>query len=907
MKKIILTGLLYINVVLVGNAQKRPDYSKLENGYPRINCNMSDKDDILRKIESENWANNIFIKLKEKTDFHAENNADWLSSRLMMHWNSKAKSVFIKGEYYEKSGGDTCVVPTVMFNGARNHSTIYGRPKIEDRIPYCEDARGVWMHNRSLPGAPMEWASISKTGCQIADANRDIMYVARDCAFMWWLTEDSKYGDMAFNVLDTYLQGIYYRDIPHDLNNGHQQTLVGMTSFEVIHESILAPITSLYDFLHLYIERNYPERIAIYDAALKKWAENIISNGVPHNNWNLIQAHNILTIAMVLQNNSNYSDEKGREYYINYVLFDSSIRQWSLSKLAEYGFDQDNGIWSESPGYSMNVVYDYVNFMNIFDRVFGIDLTEYFPIIEKAVEVTPQYLFPNMIAVGFGDTHPHKLRTDIFEGMIKNAQYNNKKEQEQKFTALLRLFNPGFEKNMNNQSQSRVDISTFFNEKPLIIDTDIPAGNIEEYVSNTFWAPNVSWLVQRNGMDKERSLMISLNGSEGNHMHANGISMELYGKGYPLAPDAGIGKTLYSGLDYLEYYGQFPSHNTVCVDGVSSYPIMKSNHGFELTSCYPASESKDFISGINYSDVIFIEPESHAKQTRLNSIITTEEGFGYYVDIFRSRKINGGDKMHDYFYHNMGQEFKLVDIEDNDLNLQPTQELAFAGAHLYAYSYIFDKRSTKTSKDVKGYYTINMPDGNDVTMQMWMKGMKDREVFTALSPFTEGLCRTEGMPYNISDQPTLTYVARQNGEAWTKPFVSIFEPVTKNEPSIIESVAFPDINSESEGAAAIKVIHKNKREDLIISMENNNAKGIIGDVEVQGVYAVISKSDNCNYYFLGDGKYLNSDEIEIKSDLPAIVVIKKYENKYLIDASEECKIKIGKKKYKIQGKKEITI
>lgn len=51
-------------------------------------------------------------------------------------------------------------------------------------------------------------------------------------------------------------------------------------------------------------------------------------------------------------------------------------------------------------------------------------------------------------------------------------------------------------------------------------------------------------------MDKRHSLMIAQNASEGNHMHANGISMELYGKGYRLAPDGGIGLSLYSGLDY---------------------------------------------------------------------------------------------------------------------------------------------------------------------------------------------------------------------------------------------------------------------------------------------------------------------------------------------------------------------
>lgn len=112
-------------------------------------------------------------------------------------------------------------------------------------------------------------------------------------------------------------------------------------------------------------------------------------------------------------------------------------------------------------------------------------------------------------------------------------------------------------------------------------------------------------------MDSRNSLMISLNASEGNHMHANGISMELYGKGYVLGPDAGIGLFLYSGLDYAEYYSQFPSHNTVCVDGISSYPVMKSNHSFDLLSCFPATaESGSGFTSVTYSNVAFREPES---------------------------------------------------------------------------------------------------------------------------------------------------------------------------------------------------------------------------------------------------------------------------------------------------------
>ncbi len=91
-------------------------------------------------------------------------------------------------------------------------------------------------------------------------------------------------------------------------------------------------------------------------------------------------------------------------------------------------------------------------------------------------------------------------------------------------------------------------------------------------------------------MDKQHDLMASINASLGNHQHANGISLELYGKGYVLGPDARNGRTISIAVwTILEYYSQMPAHNTVVVvDGVSSYPVMMSQHAFKVVaSVYP--------------------------------------------------------------------------------------------------------------------------------------------------------------------------------------------------------------------------------------------------------------------------------------------------------------------------------
>lgn len=907
MKKQFLSLVFSLVVCLISSA-KTVTNETLNTDHPRYLTTEKEKKETLNLINKEKWAKDVFDGLTSRVEKYSSKGPEWLTSRLQMYWKSHATDVYIRGEYYDHAGGEKAPAPTVMYTGARSHATIYRRPKLEDITPYHEDTKGMYLANTSLNGEPLEWVSISKTGRMIESINSEIMGIARDAAFLWWLTGKEEYASMAASVFDTYMTGIYYRNVPIDLNNGHQQTLVGMSSFEVIHEDIIKSLVPLYDFLYKYLREKKPEKMDIYASAFKKWADNIIANGVPHNNWNLMQARFVMDIALILEGNSYYADGKGREYYIDYIINQSSIRQWSLKRLAEYGYDSNTGIWAECPGYSSVVVGDYVQFVNLFDRNLGHDLTKDIPVISKAVSAMPQYLFPNMMQVGFGDTHPSYLRTDIFKYMIANAQQHGKKDEEEHFTRMLKLFDPNAENVSAGQGKMPVAVTSFFSDKPLKLNSKIKAGKIDDYVTPSFYAPNVSWLVQRNGMDKQNSLMISLNGSDGNHMHANGISMELYGKGYPLAPDAGIGLTLYSGLDYLEYYSQFPSHNTVCVDGISSYPVMKSNHAFKVRNLYPESGVKVPYQPVSYSEVYFREPESYSDQTRLNGIVNTSDSTGYYVDIFRSRKVEGGDKMHDYFYHNMGQVMTLKAADGTDLNLQPTQELAFAGAHLYAYSYIYDKKSAQTDKNIKAEYTINMPDKNDITMNMWMKGEKDREVFSALSPMTEGLSRIKGMPYDIKKQPTLTFVARQKGEAWTRPFVTIFEPVTKSSPSVIASVEYPSVVSDGQSGSdvAIKVNLKDGSQDLILSSDSNEHVCSTGNIQTKSSYSICRTKDGSPVLvFMGNGTYFKGAGIVIKSETSADVLVYRENGEWKYTSSTAVYVNISGHNYDLKSTLEL--
>lgn len=758
-------------------------------------------------------------KLKVKIEnvmSQVDKQPDWLYSRLQMFWKTNASDVFVNGEAFAHPGGERAAEPTVKYNGTRGFESQYNRPKLEDLVPYDDDEQGNVTYINKVTGK-MEKTSPAKTGCNIAGVNRYIIGIARDAARIYAATGDIRYGQMAAKVFDVYMKGIAYRNVPIDLNHGHQQTLVGMTTFEVIHEDVINELTQMYPLIKPLVKNDQ----AVIEAGFKKWAENIIANGVPHNNWNLFQADFITKIALVLQDNQAYADGKGKQYYLDYIVNQNSIRQWSMNKLIDFGFDANSKTWYESPGYSTTVLSSICDFANMLDEKAGIDLFKQRPILKEAVKTSAEYLFPNRMIAGFGDTHPGYLNTGGIDQVLKYATRHKNKNLISEMNLLKNAVAP-----------------------------KAPISEIEAYTSTLFYAPNVSWIAMRSGMDKQHDLMASVNASLGNHQHANGISLELYGKGYVLGPDAGIGRTLYSGLDYLEYYSQMPAHNTVVVDGVSSYPVMMSQHAFKVVASYPKvskeqpaskklSEKKlsiqkdsELKDKITYATVSFIEPETQAQQQRTTAIVKTSAKGGYYIDVFRSKKKEGGDKTHDYFYHNLGQEMKVMDATSGQsLDMKPTEELAFAGGHLYAYSYIYDKKSAEMQNSVKTQFVTKILDDKvveamdgqrEITMTMWMKKDENRTIFQALSPVNLEYERMPNQPYKVDEQPVLTFVARQKGEAWNHPFVCVYEPSSDTEPGDIASVDY--FTPSEPSAVGIIVKLKDGTEQRIVCSENGKVQ-----------------------------------------------------------------------------------
>ncbi|WP_084684696.1 heparinase II/III domain-containing protein [Maribacter forsetii] len=879
------TGIYIVLIICVWLGLK-PGYGQ-EESHPRIYVTNKEKDAFKASLKTVIWKKDLIERKKEGLQKYIElwqQNPEWLVSRLQMNWKTRHDKVFLKGGDFSHSEGKA-PVPTVRFSGTRDWATDYRSPSLENVLPYSDDAKGLYLEHKKT--GKKEWIAPKESGHIIEGINRKIMSLVEDAAFLYWVTGDKTYADFATPVFTTYIEGMYFRDAPVDLENTNQQFISGLATFEVIHEKVLISLITTYDFLYEHFQ-SQKMNLAHCEAVFQKWGDQIIKNGIPNNNWNLFQARFLTYVALVLEPNKNYKNCKGREYYLEHTFNTSTDRQISI-KESLLVYDQENGIWPESASYSVHVITTLLNIITLLDNFTDVNELSNFPVVEKAALSSFQYLFPSGHTIGFGDSAHKKLPAENFELLISNYHKYNQQEKLKVISSL--LDDMIAEGNYKREAKDLFQLFFYVNDIPSVqLNEELKS----QLVSPTFYAPNVSWFNQRMGSG-DNAVMVATTGTYGNHAHANGVSIELYANGYVLGPDMGKGSSYWHD-DHRQYYSRMPAHNTVVVDGISDYAAMRSYHPFKLENSFPKSGTSSNFDKITFSNVSFTEPKTEAKQLRFTSLIKGPAGDGYMVDVFRSRKQNDVLQRHDYFYHNLGTELKLNTTEGL-VKLEATKDLGSHQGDIKAYDYLTEKKKLTTPKAVQANFSFNTEGRTSNIMEVWVKGSADQNLFTAMAPKSKA-STSATTPKELLNKPVPTLMVQRNAEAWDNPFAMVFNPldVTGNNP--ISEVNFLQIDENStaqevavkfsDGITQDKLI-VNEDENTILAQEDLYQKGLMSVVRTdknkeQPTFIFLSgmyRFEQNNWGVLASGESvtisfeIEGDEILIQNDHPLVFNIPK--------------------------------
>ncbi len=829
------------------------------------------KASIEKKMAEQKWAGEMLLTAHESVDkYVAQHQSDttWITSRLQMYWKNHYTQPYVNGGHYSRAEG-SAPSPTVRFTGGRDWATDYNVPSLENIVPYMDYRDDeIYLQNRKKEGQPWEWVKSSETAHQIERINEIIMEKAMYSAFIYWLSGDESYAKFAYDIFMTYVDGIYYREAPIAEIDTRNARILGLTSFEVIHEKVLNYMPMCYDFLYSYIVEQDADIDRIH-TVFQKFADQIIINGVSTNNWNIFQACFVTYLALILEDDEAYENGKGQQYYIDFLLNKSVEKQKALREVCDI-YDQNTAMWNESPGYSTSTTKDLIEILwlmgGIPSKDSNSDIFEDFSIVERAALASFEYLLPNKTTTAFGDNGYATIDFAMYETLLAIYHRRNDVEKERVLMSVIR-------DQIAEGLYDRERGSSLYKLFTYVDEIDMEADEENNFFSTVFYTPNVNLTIQRNGMDEEQGLMVVNSGTGFNHGHSNGINLELYGKGYPLGVDKARG-TSYWVADHAEYYSKTISHNTVLVDGVSDNTSPRQQPGEEsvahkMNSCFPECNQKDAADPytLSYIDNQFLESTTVSDQRRLNGIVRTSPTSGYYVDIFRSRRQDGKDERHEYLYHNSGQSLTLFGEDGAALQLMKSSDLTSAGGKVKGYDYLTEKQEIAYSGDFKGTFELNMgAEKGDVRMDVWMEGEQGRKLFSVKTPRSlKGL--GDDIPKEIGDMEIPAMIVRQSGEAWNRPFVAIFEPYTSAEGRSIESVSY--FGAADPDLVGIKVVSQGGREEFIFNSTDESklfdVKSI--DAQSQAIYSVISKSgDKLNYLFMGQGRVLKSEGYEILTD-----------------------------------------
>ncbi|MFD0835681.1 hypothetical protein ACFQ0I_07905 [Mariniflexile aquimaris] len=714
----------------------------------------------------------------------------------------------------------------------------------------------------------------------LAAGHNKVLALASEAGMLYYLTQDETYAQFAADILGYYIDVLAPK-------TPQTTTICGYEFFDP--RTTYGPFALTYDFIYNYLKQPNATvfnkqkgiRVPFDNAKAQKAMANVAGNvlqeyGKPDQHGKTISNHPILTASgalfsiLCIENDA----ERNRLFHVFWEKGTAHQNSFKNTILPMFG---EQGIWPESTSYSFMPIITMT--LNIVDRVYPeMDVTKDYQHILYGNFLFDYLRHPNRKFVRFGDSKRNNDGTeDLYRYTLSIAERRGYSDLKLKAQMALKQ---AYE--AKGGYKPKLDDGIFNNFQPLDLFWGQPIPDKIEKGIN-FNKPTV--LVKHAGIALQRNLTETANelygltgiigGAHYVHSHLTGISMELYGAGYIMAPNAGLPTSVKERQIPLHenYFRLYAGNNTVIVNGTSHGLDEGSWKGdayvWQNTTKNIAAEPKHLEDPVseNFSFATqFLEDEvNHCNQQRTLSIIRTGEKSAYYLDVFRSKSL-GENKFHDYIYHNIGDETIIKNEKGNTLNLKQTDRYKNdIGDPVQSpgWRYFENTQVTEPIKEgVKVTFKINFDKGY---MHMFVPKGVTRAYTKGLTP------ATREAENGYVNKKTQLIAIRQTGEAWDKPFISIFEPSLNSESSIqsVESLMDGD---KIVGAKVISKVEKITITDYIISQDISNAtyQNKALNLSFEGRFAIVrveaSKGEKKVSLYIGDGKKLNFEGFKLESN-----------------------------------------
>ncbi len=785
---------------------------------PFIWASYADKADILRKIDTYEWAGKFYNDLRRK-----------VGNELNVY--NKDKELFLKRlplDWNKQSGG---AYPSFLYQ------------PLKDKNKHLEAVSGLVKS----------------------------VQLATDCAVMYYLTDKEEYAQCALDISYSIVMGLKQTvwDEKAKTNGGwiypsdNLRELRYMASLPVVYDFIYHYIKKGAKAYNLITKKNETPDMEAYQHAFHIYVRSAVEHGHAGSNWSVLEASCLVNCALAMENMDM------REKYLEHFLNISNKTQDCIRDIAKE-YKNKGDIWPETSQYSNGVADLTTKLMLIMDRYNpSLGLGARYVNIPWSLPRWSELVFPNGDLVRFGDGHRHggasPIQLEVAYALAEREGLTELKERMGGY--ILRKINEGKYNRPVVDEKYSIAVEPYYDPAMLLwCAGEIEGTPNETKLPRTDNLSHAGLYLQRNLSPtgrKEDGLMAFVAGASFVHSHAGGMNIELYGKGEVIGVDGGRGA--YQKDIHENYSRLYAAHNCVISNGKSSSYGDWVNLGtstVEMVSMEPEPWEDAVSDNYSYSTTMFEDKtmgEDNALHQRTLAVVRTSPTTGYYVDVFRAKSDNE-NQYHDYLYHNIADEVKLKDnkpaLFDTPERFKASASLPWKKNSLYRHPgwHFFKnvKTSAKYESDVTGIFKAENLGENGINMRFFILGEPEREYSFVDAPATFEVDK------KYSDKPTPTIVVRKYGDAWNKPFAVVYEPTS----GLTDNGSVVNVDKlQKDGifkGLCVKSIIEGKELIQYIIIQDATETFKIRDIEFCGHFAIVSYCDGkLNDIYVGNGKSIS--------------------------------------------------